>query len=79
VSVDATIRNLEIICEAVKRLPDELKQKYSDVEWRKIGGLRDILIHEYFTVNYNILWDIVKRKVPNLKSQIEKILSTEKE
>ncbi|NMB98943.1 MAG: DUF86 domain-containing protein [Thermoanaerobaculaceae bacterium] len=74
VIVDATIRNLLIIGEAVKNLPDEIKIKYSFVEWKKIAGLRDILIHEYFGVNYNILWDIVKNKIPELKVQITKIV-----
>ncbi len=74
VIVDATIRNLEIIGEAVKNLPDEIKRKYPFVEWKKIAGLRDILIHEYFGVNYNILWDIVKNKIPELKNQITKII-----
>lgn len=55
VVVDATIRNLEVIGEAVKNLPHELKKKYPEIEWKKIAGLRDILIHEYFGINYNIL------------------------
>jgi uncharacterized protein with HEPN domain len=74
VVIDATIRNLEIIGEAVKKLPTNLKKRYSHIEWRKIAGLRDILIHEYFGINYKILWDIVKNKIPNLKEQIEKII-----
>lgn len=78
VVVDATIRNLEIIGEAVKNLPLELKQKYPKIEWRKIAGLRDILIHEYFGIKHNILWDIVKKKIPRLKKQIENILNKEK-
>jgi len=74
VKVDALVRNLEIIGEAVKHLPEEVKQKYSQVEWKKIGGLRDILIHEYFGINYNILWDIGKNKIPDLKRQIQIII-----
>ncbi|MCM8816838.1 MAG: DUF86 domain-containing protein [Candidatus Omnitrophica bacterium] len=72
--VDATIRNLEIIGEAVKILPYELKKRYPHIEWKKIAGLRDILIHEYFGINYTILWDIVKNKIPDLKEQIQKII-----
>lgn len=71
---DAVIRNLEIIGEAVKNLPATIKQKYSKVEWKKIAGLRDILIHEYFEIDYEVLWDIVKKKVPKLKEQIVTIL-----
>ncbi|MFH1776171.1 MAG: DUF86 domain-containing protein [Candidatus Omnitrophota bacterium] len=77
VVVDATIRNLEIIGEAVKHLPVKIKKKYGDIEWKKIAGLRDILIHEYFGINCNILWDIVKNKVPELKKHIKVILQAE--
>jgi len=71
---DAVIRNLEIIGEAVKNIPDEIKEKHSEIEWREIVGLRDILIHRYFDVNVRILWDIVKNKLPNLKKKVSKIL-----
>lgn len=74
IRVDAMIRNLEIIGEAVKHLPEEVKEKHNQVEWKKISGLRDILIHEYFGVNYNILWDISKNKIPGLKRQIQIII-----
>ncbi|MDQ7032491.1 MAG: DUF86 domain-containing protein, partial [Desulfonauticus sp.] len=57
---DATVRNLEIIGEAVKKIPIEIKSKYPKIEWKKIAGLRDILIHEYFGVDLEILWDIIK-------------------
>ncbi|HEC86588.1 MAG TPA: DUF86 domain-containing protein, partial [Thermoplasmatales archaeon] len=64
---DGVIRNLEIIGEAVKNLPDDIKKDYPEVEWRKIAGLRDILIHAYFGVDLEVIWDIVKNKVPELK------------
>lgn len=79
VSIDATIRNLEIIGEAAKRLPADVRKQYSQVAWKKIGGLRDILIHEYFGINYNILWDIIKNKIPELNRQIKKILENAKD
>ncbi len=69
------IRNLEIIGEAVKNLPDDIKKDYPEVEWRKIAGLRDILIHAYFGVDLEVIWDIVKNKVPELKEMVRKILS----
>lgn len=70
---DAVIRNLEVIGEAVKSLPSEIKNKHPNIEWRKISGLRDILIHEYFGINLKIVWDIVINKIPELKKSIIKI------
>jgi uncharacterized protein with HEPN domain len=64
---DGIVRNLEIIGEAVKRLPDELKNSRRDIEWRKIAGLRDILAHEYFGVDMDIVCDAVTHKLPGLK------------
>jgi len=72
---DAVVRNLEIIGEAVKRLPDELIEKYTDIEWKKIAGLRDILIHAYFGIDIEIVWDVIQNKLPELKDQISLILS----
>ncbi len=72
---DGVIRNLEIIGEAVKNLPDDIKKDYSEVEWRKIAGLRDILIHAYFGVDLEVIWDIVKNKVSELKGMVREILS----
>lgn len=61
--------------EAVKKIPDEIKNKYSVIEWRKIAGMRDILIHQYFDVDLEILWDIIKNRLPELKVKISEILS----
>ncbi len=72
---DGVIRNLEIIGEAVKNVPQDIKRNYPEIEWRKIAGLRDILIHAYFGIDIEIIWDIVENKVPELKRIIEKILS----
>lgn len=56
---DAVVTNLMIIGEAVKNLSPELKEKFSDVDWRKIAGLRNILVHAYFSIDPEILWDII--------------------
>lgn len=72
--VDAVIRNLEIIGEAVKNLPQQIRKKYPGIDWKKIAGLRDVLIHEYFGVDHELIWDIIQNKVIDLKLQIENIL-----
>jgi uncharacterized protein with HEPN domain len=71
---DAVIRNLEIIGEAIKRVPEEIRSIYPDVEWKKIAGLRDILAHEYFGVDVEIIWDIIQNKLPVLEEQIKQML-----
>jgi len=76
--IDAVVRNLEVIGEAAKHVPEWFRRKYPSVEWRKISGLRDILIHEYFGVDLDILWDIVKNEIPDLKRDTRKILESEK-
>ena len=71
---DGVVRNLEIIGEAVKHLPKDVQKKYPDVEWKKIAGLRDILIHGYFGIDHEIVWDIITNKVSGLKEHISRIL-----
>jgi len=73
-TLDAVVRNLEVIGEAAKKVPDDVRSRYPDVEWKKIAGLRDILIHEYFGIDVNIIWDILKNKLPSLEKQVRKIL-----
>ena len=70
---DAVIRNLEIIGTAVKNIPQDVRDRYPDVEWKKIGALRDILAHEYFGVDMEIIWDVLLNKLPALKVQVLKI------
>ena len=72
--IDGVVRNLEIIGEAVKNIPADVKDKNPDIEWKKIAGLRDILAHEYFGIDIEILWDIVENKLPDLKKEISRLL-----
>ena len=76
-TVDAVLRNLEIIGEAVKKVPENVKSLWNNIEWRKISGLRDILIHACFEVDFEIVWDIIQSKLPGLKSKIKEIINTD--
>ena len=71
--VDATIRRLEIIGEAVKNISNSLREKYPKVPWRKIAGFRDVIIHAYFGMNLERIWSIIKDDLPILKKQIKEI------
>lgn len=70
---DACIRRLEIIGEAVKNISEEMKKKYPKVEWKRIAGARDRIIHSYFNVDLDVVWKIVKEDLPILKKQILEI------
>lgn len=67
-------RSLEIIGEAIKNLPKDLRKKYDHIDWKSAAGLRDRLIHGYFNVDYEIIWDVIKNEIPLLKQQIETII-----
>ncbi|NHW89129.1 MAG: DUF86 domain-containing protein [Archaeoglobales archaeon] len=71
---DAVIRRLEIIGEAVKLLPPDIKNKHPEVPWRKIAGMRDVLIHAYFSVDLELTWRTVKEDLPELKRKILEIM-----
>lgn len=70
----AVVRALEIIGEATKRLPMNLRQDYPDIPWRGMAGLRDRIVHEYDTVDMEILWAVVKNEIPRLRPQIQLII-----
>lgn len=73
-TVDAVVRNLEIIGEAVKNVPEQLRAQHPAVAWRRVAGLRDLLIHQYFGIDYEIIWDLVCNKLPVLEGQVRSIL-----
>ena len=70
----AVLRKFEIIGEAVKNIPKELTQDYPDIPWKSMAGMRDRLIHFYFGVKYDLVWQTIKKEIPNIKSLVEKIL-----
>ena len=72
----ACVRSLEVIGEAVKNLSENLKRKYPDAEWKTIAGLRDKLIHHYFGIDWDIVWDIIKNKIPNLEEDIKTLIES---
>jgi uncharacterized protein with HEPN domain len=71
---DAVVRNLEIIGEAAKRVPNSIKKKHADIEWKKISGMRDILIHDYLGVDHERVWMVIHKRIPELKRDIQDIL-----
>lgn len=71
---DAVIRNLEIIGEAVKNISNGLKEKHQEIDWKSIAGMRDKIIHFYFGVNWEIVWDVIQKKLPELKKKLRPII-----
>ena len=69
-----TIRSLEIIGEAVKNLSDDFKTHNSQIEWKEIAGMRDRLIHQYFAVDWDIVWEVIEKRIPELKEIVTKAL-----
>lgn len=76
---DAVVRNLEVIGEAVKRLPMDVREANPDVPWQDIAGLRDILIHEYEGVDFAIVWDVAVNEIPLLSEVVNSLLAQAKE
>ncbi|MDN5339359.1 MAG: hypothetical protein PWQ30_468 [Euryarchaeota archaeon] len=72
---DAVIRNFEVIGEAVKRIPESLKEERPDIPWRRIAGLRDVLIHQYMRVDLEAVWAIVRDDLPEFKQAVAEILA----
>ena len=71
---DLAVRRLEIIGEASKNIPDDFRNSHPDIPWKRMSGMRDMIAHQYFGINYNIVWDTVKNQLPSLKAQIKEML-----
>ncbi len=72
----AVVRSLEIIGEAAKKVPEDFRTSYPSIEWRAMSGMRDRLIHDYFGVDYELVWDVVQNRIPTLRHQISSILDS---
>lgn len=72
---NAVIRSLEVLGESAKKIPNNMRSKYPDIPWKKMTGMRDKLIHEYFGVDLGIVWKVIKEELPPLKPKIKDILN----
>jgi len=73
-TIDAVVRNFEIIGEATKHIPEEITEKYPDVPWKEMAGMRDKLIHEYFGIKLEVVWETIKKRLPKVKTLIKDVL-----
>jgi uncharacterized protein with HEPN domain len=71
----AVVRSLEIIGEATKKIPADFELLWNSIQWKNMAGMRDRLIHDYIGVNYSIVWDVIKNKIPDLEKQIDSVLN----
>lgn len=75
----AIVRSLEIIGEATKRIPTELRQLYPNINWGDMAGMRDVLIHDYFGIDYDVVWNTIKTDIPELHNELQYIIQVETE
>ena len=73
----AVVRSLEIVGEATKKIPADFKVKWNTIQWKNMAGMRDRLIHDYIGVNYSIVWDVMRNKIPEMYNEISNFLSQE--
>lgn len=74
-TIDAVIRNFEIIGEAANRIPDEIKDKFTEVNWHRIRGFRNRIVHDYMGVDLEIIWEIIEKNIDELQEQIEEMIN----
>ena len=74
--IDAVVRNIEIIGEASSKIPEEIKNNFSEIPWNKLKGIRNRIVHDYFGVDVNIIWEIIQKDLTGLKNQIELALKS---
>ena len=71
---DAILRNLQVLCESTRRLTEETKKKHPEVDWRAIAGLRNMLVHDYFSIDLETIWTVVQRDLPALERAVRQLL-----
>ncbi len=76
-TVDAVVRNVEVLGEAAKRVPEEVRARHPSIPWRKLTGMRDILAHDYFSIDEDVLWDVVSNRIAPLLEDLRKAVATE--
>lgn len=72
-TVDAVVRNLEIIGEATRHLPEDFLARHPDVPWRQVAGMRNRLVHEYFGVDLDLIWQVIRQHLPQLQTRLENL------
>ena len=73
-TINAVVRSLEVMGEAAKKIPDDVRQKYPDIPWRSMAGMRDKLIHEYFGIDLDIVWEVISVELPPIKPFVQQVL-----
>ncbi len=73
-TINAVVRSLEVIGETTKKIPDSFREEYSEIPWKRMAGMRDKLIHEYFGIDLEIVWEVINSDLPPIKPLIQKVL-----
>lgn len=74
-TLKAVLYSLQVIGEAAKHVPEDVRTRYAEVPWRRISGMRDVIVHGYFALEKKIVWDVVHRDLPDLRAQVERMLA----